>query len=128
MQVWGEAVLSEHGCQAHLCFYSKASSEEGAGKPRAGVMGMRALNQPRGPLSHGKDIPAPCSSRRQCLCHACSAASAGAQPLPGQAPAAWGAGLQAVVWDRSQEAWFEEKDGQTGTWDKQHRAPYTLGT
>lgn len=40
-----------------------------------------------------EDIPAPCSSRRQCLSLVCSAASAGAQPLPGQAPAAWGAGL-----------------------------------
>lgn len=63
VQVQGEAVLSEPSCQAHLCFYSKASSEEGAGVPRAGVMGMRALNQPQGSLSHGKRHPSPLLQR-----------------------------------------------------------------
>lgn len=57
VQVWGEAALMEPGCQAHLCFYSKVSSEEGAGMPRAGVRGMRALDQPQEPLSHGKRHP-----------------------------------------------------------------------
>lgn len=51
MQVQGAAVLLEPSCQVHLCFYSKASSEEEAGVPRAGVMGMRALDQPREPLT-----------------------------------------------------------------------------
>lgn len=44
VQVQGGAVLLEPSCQAHLCFYSKASSEEGAAVPRAGVMGVRALD------------------------------------------------------------------------------------
>lgn len=44
-------MLLEPSCQAHLCFYSKASSEEGAAVPRAGVMGVRALDQPWEPLT-----------------------------------------------------------------------------
>lgn len=71
---------------------------------------------------HEGGIPAPCSSGKHCLPNTCLAASAGVQPLPGQAPAAWGAGLQGVAWYSRQGAWFEERDSQTGTWDKQHRA------
>lgn len=44
-------MLLEPSCQAHLCFYSKASSEEGAAVPRAGVRGVRALDQPWEPLT-----------------------------------------------------------------------------
>lgn len=53
-----------------------------------------------------EDIPAPCSSRRQCLFLT--------QPLPGQAPAAWGAGLlgqklRGLVWG---EGWLDRDMGQ----------------
>lgn len=102
VQVWGEAMLMKPGCQAHLCFYSKASSEEGAGMPRAGVRGMRAL-----------DHSFPWKKTSQPL------APTAAQPLSGQAPAAWGTWLQFVAWDRSWGAWFEERSGQTRTWDRQ---------
>lgn len=107
--VWIQCeVLRCAGAELRLCWHSLAAKPTLAfiARPR-GRKGLKCpglvwwawgLWTSHGSLSPiAKDIPVPCSSRRQCLSHACSAAFAGAQPLPGQAPAAWGAGLQAVA-------------------------------
>lgn len=55
-QVQGKNVLPEPSRRAHLCFYSKAGSEEGARAPSASVMApmaARALGRPREPLPRG---------------------------------------------------------------------------
>lgn len=132
VQVQGEAVLPEPCCQAHLCFYAKAGSEEGARAPSASMMapmGARALDWPWEPPPHGCKTSQPL-------------AAAGGTAFP---TLAWQhlqdishcqdrhlqhgeLGCKLRPGDRSWGAWFEERDGQTGTRDKQHRDPFTLGT
>lgn len=119
----GEAALPEPCAEPTLAFTPRPAARKGVEPPAPAWQRWRGwgLWTGRGSLSPTVwAIPAPCSS---------PAAAAGHRPMPQRAPAARGAGVQSQLGDRrSRGAWFEERDGQTRTRDKQHRAPYTLST
>lgn len=123
VQVRGEAVLMKPGCQAHLCFYSKANSEEGARMSRASVMGMRALDQPWEPFSHEKRHPSPLLQQEAmpfpCLLSSSTATTRTGTCSMGSWAASCGLGQKpsCLAW---REGWSDRDMGQS--------APSILGT
>lgn len=111
VQEWGEAMLMEPGCQAHLCFYSKASSEEGAGMPRAGVRGMRALDHS---FPWKKDIPAPFSSSSTATVRTSTCSMGNLAAICGL-----GQKLRGLAW---REEWSDRGMGQAASLYFRHKA------